>query len=369
MKKKVLLALDWYDYQIHRGVAQVAASLGWSLFCNHENSGEPSVFPNWSGDGIIALVDREDTESAIVRCGVPTIDLGLKPHRLDVKRAVVDNNRIAKLAADYFLDLGFHQFILESEGSAVMMKERADAFCYYMKKGGAKPVPLDRLTHHTDRKKFHLQLKSIEKPIAHLAHNDGAAVAFIHEALDAGIKVPYEIAVLGVDDNDLLCEGLEVSISSVQSDLQGLGRCAAMMLNRMFNGEKIDDITRHQPIGINSRMSTNTLYSGHPIVSKAIQFIQNNLQNGINATQLAEKLYVSPQYLQRIFSEHSSFTPASAIRGLRLRLAQRLILKGDLKLRDVAKLSGYRSTEMLCKAFQKYLNMTANEWKKKNNSF
>jgi LacI family transcriptional regulator len=101
-RKHILLLLEWYDYRIHLGVAQVARQHGWQLNCPKEMKVNEGFLKNWHGDGCIALLESVETLDYFWEREIPIIDLGLFNYRRPVPRVVTDNWEIGKLAAEHF---------------------------------------------------------------------------------------------------------------------------------------------------------------------------------------------------------------------------------------------------------------------------
>ena len=112
-RPRILLALDWYDYRIHRGVARVAAQLGWDLVNNHSHGSRPILPESWEGDGVIALIGTQAQTDTLVSFKCPIVDIGLLNHGLKIPRLVVDNDAIGQIRMQYFLECGFASVLVE----------------------------------------------------------------------------------------------------------------------------------------------------------------------------------------------------------------------------------------------------------------
>ena len=141
--KHVLLLLEWYDYRIHRGVAQVARENGWQLNCPKYTDQSESILGNWQGDGCIALLQYTKTLDFFSSHKIPMVDLGLGHHKLPITRVVTDNEAIGRLAAEHFRDHGYKEVIAFNTGEVHMYEERLQAFTAHMEADGGKVTVLD----------------------------------------------------------------------------------------------------------------------------------------------------------------------------------------------------------------------------------
>lgn len=368
-RPKILLALDHYDYRIHRGVANMASRWSWSLYCNHSTVGMPSVPESWKGDGIISLIGSQKTMDRVYACDVPTVDLGLHPKvSQHIYRVVTDNHKIGELAAEHLFYKGLRSFACtDVEADNDMFLERQNAFVQHLEHLSTQhqqKIAIAQLPNTSDRKRLQDLILQLNKPLGILGYSDGQAVFYLDMALDLGLRVPEDVAVLGVDNNDLNCEGIEIPMSSVETDQIGLGEKAAHLLHVLLQGQ-IPPQRRfqHPPHGVHIRKSTEVLTSSHPTVRRALVHIQSKVHLGLSAKELSAAMKMSPQGLQQLFKEHDGRSPGGVIRQTRLKLAQDVLLNSEGHLPEVIEAAGYSSVDSLCRVFRKELGTTPLKWR------
>jgi LacI family transcriptional regulator len=207
--------------------------------------------------------------------------------------------------------------------------------------------------------------KKCPKPLAIFGYVDGHALTILDIVLELGYRIPEDIAILGVDNNDLACEGVDVPISSVESDQEGLGEKSAQLLAQRMSGTPIKpNIIRHPIKGVITRKSSDTLASSHPKIQQALAIILSQFQTGINALELAKRMDMTPQGLQHIFKEHDGRSPGEVLRMVRLQHAKELLLDHDYKLQDISTRCGYASVDAFCRVFRQNLHCTPTHWRK-----
>ena len=364
-RPRVLLALDYYDYRIHRGVARVAAQKGWSLMCTQSSVGVPSVPEGWNGQGVISLMSYQNTIAALTSLNIPIVDIGLYPLAFAVSRIVTDNVAIGTLAAEHLLHKGLRSFlVIEVQNPQRMFGERQASYIETLKKF-PKKISLNFIPEQSDRSQWEEALQKCPKPLGIFGYVDGLALNIMDMALEFGYAVPEDIALLGVDNNDLACEGVDVPLSSVESDQDGLGEKAAHLLARRMEGEAgSTEILRHRPLGVTIRKSTDTLASNQPKVSKALHLIQSEYASGINAMDLARRLKMTPQGLQQLFKEHDGRSPGQILRMVKIERAKEMLVQPEHKLKTVALDCGFGSLEAFCRAFKNSVGITPTQWRR-----
>ncbi len=367
-RKRILLALDYYDYRIHKGVAKVAAKENWSLVSTHSIPRSAPIPKHWQGDGIISLINYSYTYKAISEQNLPTIDLALTPFPYNIPRVVTDNHKIGRLAAEHFLEKGVKSFVLlDTVSGGLMFQHRLEGFINQLK---AHKVSI------LDGRYLGLK-KAIQKSdgvCGIFGYHDGVAIEAMEEIRSLGFKIPKDIAIVGVDNNDLICEGTDISLSSIESDQEGLGIQAAEHLKKLLLGEKITPISElsngvkiyyyHQPKGLITRASTDIYVTRHEKVNRALQFIQSNLENGVSASQTAEYLGMTQQGLQALFRNYYYCSPAIAIRQLRLNQAKLELRTTNENLKSISLKCGYASLDSMCRSFRRDLGVTPTQWRK-----
>jgi LacI family transcriptional regulator len=203
--------------------------------------------------------------------------------------------------------------------------------------------------------------------VGFFAFQDTAAAEMISICLKNNLRVPENIAVLGVDNDDLVNKGLSVELSSVDSDQEGLGLTAAKTLQKLLDSNSTatsGSILRHPPKGVVSRLSTDSYAVANPLVANALHWIKNNFYNGIQATDVAEAMGVTQQGLQKAFANCYSKSPGQEIRYQRTHAVAHLLQTTDANLDEIAKNCGYYSVNSLINSFRAEHGTTPGSYRK-----
>lgn len=369
-----MLLLEWYDYRIHRGVAKVAREAGWQLNCPKDPVTNEGFLKDWQGDGCIALLQCRETLEYFRTHEIPLIDLGLGEHQLPIPRVVTDNRAIGKLAAEHFRDHGYREVFALGPGDIPMYRERLDALTEFMEEDGGsvtvlqtsetmQPSVLDELRSIARRRERRLE----ELSLGFFAYQDNMAAEMISLCLRNELRIPENVAVLGVDNDDLINVGLSVGLSSIDSDQEGLGIRAANVLRDMLDPSQCKakaEVIRHSPKEVITRRSTDCYAVRNPLVSDALHWIHNNFHKGIQAVDVAEAMGVTQQGLQKSFASNYLRSPGQEIRYQRVQAVAHLLSCTDARLEEIAINSGFYSMDTLINSFRKAYGITPGKYRK-----
>ncbi len=377
-RKHIMLLLEWYDYRIHRGVAQIAREAGWQLNCPKDPVTNEGFLKDWKGDGCIALFQCRETLEYFRTRRIPLVDLGLGDHNLPIPRVVTDNREIGRLAAEHFRDHGYREVFALGPGNIPMYMERLDALKECMEEDGGTVNVLQ--TAETMQPEVIREMRAIAEQrnqnleklsIGFFAYQDNMAAEMISLCLQNELLVPENIAILGVDNDDLINDGLTVALSSIDSDQEGLGLHAAALLRDMLDHPQRKskaEIIRHPPKEVVVRRSTDCYAVRNPLVSEALHWIQQNFHKGIQATDVADAMGVTQQGLQKAFSANYTRSPGQEIRYQRIQTVAHLLSTTNARLADIAKNCGFYSVDTLINSFRSAFDMTPGKYRKMKRS-
>ncbi len=366
----VLLALEWYDHRIHHGVASVAAQYGWQLVYEPSQGAANPTPRGWHGDGIIALINTRAHWRRIRSTKLPVVDLGLSID-VPVARVVTDNRAIAALAAEHFLSRGFRHFASIAPGQGRMLDERRDAFAALIEAQGFHCHQIDLLGHsrrnawRERQAALRKQLLKLPKPCAVFCAQDTGGAEIIYAADQESLRVPQDLAVIGVDNNELTCEALRIPLSSVDSNQFELGRRAAERLQALMHGRDAEPLATQliPPRGLIERRSSDSYATNNPLIVEAFSYMRQHLASGLSLAQVAQHVACSAQGLDKAFQRELARNPGSILRELRLERAKTLLATTEQGLEQIAQASGLSSASSLCAVFRRALGCTPDAWR------
>jgi len=329
-RRRVLVALGYYDQHLHRGIARYARQAGWVLDTHMTHYGV--LPPHWHGDGIIALLfpERTDLIAYVHRFPGPVVDLN-HDVKLALPRVLLANEEIGRLGAAHLIERGFEHLAFLKVTDAADIREREPGFSKAVRTAGRTLHPLDchRPGCTTGADWFDRlvrSLRALPKPLGIMAQSDNKAIALLNACEAAGLFVPEQVAVLGVDNDELACEFAPVHLSSVDSNREELAYRGAALLDRLMSGGAAPpQPLRIQPKGVVVRASSDILALRHVDVASALRFIWRHFRGPIMVEHVLESGSMSRCGLYRAFERHVGRNIAEEIARKRIELAQDLL--------------------------------------------
>lgn len=372
-RRKVLLALGWYATDLHRGVASYARKAGWAL--NIEMERGAGIPRQWKGDGIICVLGMNSAiDEAVLAWKLPTVSIG--PFGTEnIPQVMPDNETIGKLAAEHFLMRGFRNFAFYERSGGLGEHLRMDAFRRRLKEAGHA---LNLIRHPSGIKRseesegsddllwMEEQLAKLRKPVAVFAEYDDRALEILDACENAGLSVPEEVAVLGVDNDELRCGFASTPLSSVDDDQAKQGYEAARLLDGLMQAETpVEKKVLIQPNGVVTRKSTDILAIEHPNVAKALRLIWEHYTEPLTAEAIAREIPMSSRRLHDAFLQHVGRSMAEELTRRRLEHAQRLLEDPKRrKMEEIAETSGFTSADHMCKIFMRNLKTSPSAYRR-----
>jgi LacI family transcriptional regulator len=284
-----------------------------------------------------------------------------------------DNEAIARLAAEHLLDRGFRQLAFYGYPNTQVNRwseERAKAFQRRAEEAGA-PCSIYTGRQGTARRWADLQrgliawLRSLKKPIGLMACNDVRARHVLEACRSMGMRVPEDLAVIGVDNDEMICDLTDPPLSSVEQGATHMGYQAAALLDRLMGGRKAPALrTVIEPEGIVARRSTDILAIEDPEIAKAVRFIRERACRGIQIADVAREIGVSASTLKNRFKAVMGRTVHAEIQRTRLEIARKLIAETDLPLKQVAARAGFQYIQYMTRLFRRYVSQTPAEYRR-----
>jgi len=372
VQRNILILMEWYDHRIRQGIGHYAREHNWHLTVD-----ERSLIPRgWEGDGVLTVFYRRaDIVAYVRRLTIPVVDMGLYRPDIRLPRVAGDHARIGAMAAEHFAERGFRHTAWFSTAFSPIHALRLQGFAKTCSAHGMH-APLSWVWEQAcgdapdswKRMRFWLErlLRQAPKPLAILTHNDYDASHVEDVCRAAGIAVPEEVAILGVDDNELICLNQPVPLSSIAHNLVRVGYEGAALLDRLIDGEA----PPRQPIlippsGVVLRQSTDLTAISQPAIRAAFRFIKENLSRSFGIEEVAAAAGVSRSTLDRLFVQHLNRSVHDEVRRARLATVKRLLVHTDLVLAEIARQTGFCHAQHLNNVFRRAESLTPRTYRKR----
>ncbi len=373
-----------YGRALLRGIVRYARLHGPWAFHVTPGDFEQAVprMREWGGTGIIARIETPAVARAILKADVPTIALDLTDaerapgHPLSrLSEVASDSPGASRLAAEHLWERGFRQFAFVGTPGRVWSDHRELAFCEHLRaRGHAVAVyrpPRARAGMALERGQPHLArwLSSLPKPSGVMACHDDRGREVLEACRAAGLAVPEEVAVIGVDNDDLLCDLADPPLSSVAFDAEQGGYRAAELLDAMMRG-RVRSPRRLlvEPLHVVARRSTDVIAPEDPEIAAAVRFIHDHAAEGIGVADVVADRLLSRRALEIRFREALGRSPHEEIQRARLERARRLLQETDLSIPRVAEAAGYGRASYLAQVFRQHLGITPARYRRRHRS-
>ena len=346
----------------------------WSIYLSEQGRGDsvPAWLSGWNGDGIIARVENPLIAAAVSRRKLPTVDLSAARLLPNSPCVETDNAAIARLAAAHLLERGFRHMgfcgLKDYKWSMARLEHfkraAADAGreCHVHMVGKRA----DRAAQWSaDQRDLARWVRTLPKPVGIMACFDIRGRQLLDACRTVGIRVPDDVAVVGVDDDALLCELSDPPLTSVAPDTHRTGYVAAGLLERMLSGRRTPaDVHLIAPLGVVTRKSSDALAIDDADVSAALRFIREHACDGIDVADLLRQATVSRRVLESRFMKLLGRSPHQEILRCRVEKVKKLLAETDLPLKAIAKKSGISHTEYLSVTFKRMTGQSPSQYRR-----
>lgn len=379
-------------YASGRGGRNGASSLPWLFnvyrgIYGHSSRYLKRWFRDWNPDGVIGQIYDDRLARVYRQTRKPVVELFESRAESEFPRILPDDVAAGELAAKHFLERAFRHFAFFGAPWMLWSRERETGFRNEIERtfsargesgdGGAgsftfasygvgegvAPVAFGA----PQRKRAAAMgswLASLPKPLAVFAANDLWGSELVQAARERGLHVPEDVAILGVDNEELLCEIAHPPLSSIRIGAEQIGRQAVTLLEQLLRDKSTGtEVPRIAPVEVVTRQSTDVLAVEDPEVAAAIRHIRRHAVEGLSVKQLLEAVPVNRRTLERRFVSVLGHTPLDEIRRVRISRAQ-VLLQTDLPVYDVATRSGFATPEYLATSFRQATGMTPTEYRR-----
>lgn len=321
-----------------------------------------SELVGWNGHGVIARVENRRVADIVRGYEKPVVDVSAARLLPGLPMVETDDTAIAQAAADHLLSRGFKTFGYCGDDRFNWSILRGTAFAAAVTKLGFPcslgPGP------RAGSDSLAAWVRGLDKPVGIMACYDIRGREVLDACRRTGAAVPDEVAVVGVDDDELLCELADPPLTSVIPDARRAGWVAAEVLAAAMSRKSVAPKTwLIPPLGVTTRRSTDTLAVSDPDMALAMRLIRDRACDGLTVSDIVAAVSVSRRVLETRFAREFGRTPHEEILRVRLEQAKKLLLLDPTGLESIARKSGFGSGAYLSAVFKRELNVTPGSYR------
>ncbi|MFT3787518.1 MAG: DNA-binding transcriptional regulator [Tepidisphaeraceae bacterium] len=322
----------------------------------------PKWLSTWKGDGLLVRVDTKEMADLVKKTGAAIVNLrGVNP-QLTLPLVSIDHVDVGRIAGEHLKNKGLKRFAFcgRPPGANPGFDKRCDGFRAAVEKEGGEKIHVFPAKHPSERGGWEEEhnliaewIKQLPKPVGILACNDERGLQVLDACRRAGVTVPDEVAVIGVDNDEPLCDLSIPPMTSVDVNSENIGFEAAALLDRMMSGQKAPSAPiLLAPRGVVTRRSTDIVATEDDDVARALRYIRENACRGLQVVDVLAYLGMSRASLQQRMKQVMDRTIHQEIQRVRMDRAKELLVMSDMTIKQIARESGFASVQYMTRAFR-----------------
>jgi LacI family transcriptional regulator len=369
---------SWYR-RILAGIANYASAVpDWEVQVVRRNRQDFDAVREWQPDGVIAIIGRHEPLKPWLSLGCPVVSVATMLADAPIASVSSDDEAAGRQAAAHLIERGLRHFGFVGQEGHAAAELRAKGFSEAVAEARGSyqslfhPTPLAE-TPAQDALRFETELlewlDALPKPVGVMGWQDRDSIYIVQSCRRLGLRVPDQVAVVGVDDDEIWCNLCIPPLSSVRLPSRRIGYQGAALLDRLMSEPELQmdpPTVRLPPEGVHVRKSSDTVAVDDPLIIEAVAFVRSNLHRRVNVADMVSTLAVSRRALETRFKNILGRSPQQEIHRQQMDAAENLLRMTDLPLKAVAMRSGYRDANHLIRVFAKTKGISPNTFRKQN---
>ena len=378
---KIILLIDFseeYSKSLLKGITNYAREHGPWVFCrmplfHRETMGIDGILDwarEWEADGIIGQLYNDSRVEKIIRAGIPVIAQDFKERFTDIPNITGAYRETGAMAADYFLKKGFTHFAFYGFKNIVWSRERAEGFEERVARAGHAVTYFEHEKARTSELWYYKPsslsdwLLSLPKPIAIMTCDDRLGQHITEACRHSRIRIPEEVAVLGVDNDEMVCELSDPPLSSIALDTEKGGYEAARLLDHLIchDTTRLYDIVV-EPTQVITRQSTDIYATHDEFIASSLKYIHQHIDKNLQVDDVVRQVPLSRRSLEMRFQQVIGYPIYKYIQNLRIEKFSKKLLETDQAVFEIAMDLGLTDTKNIARQFRQIKGCTPLEYR------
>lgn len=357
----------------HQGVCRMARQYNWHLTSSLVFE-QPKLLEDWRGDGIITSLGSDPILAEFIqKQKIPVVDLVNTRPDILLPRFSVDDSAVAKLAFDHFKTNGYRHFAFWGHPGYNAEKIRRRAYTQLIE-SSSYPASFIVLNDHPNSRSLGYEslmnylgkkLTRLPKPCAIFCFNDTGAAEISEACQLVGLRIPHDIAILGVNNNELASDSSPIPLSSIEPALRQRAEAAAEALQKMMSGEQIE--AREYllaPSGLICRASSDYVAYKHQGLTLALEYIRQHFKKPVNVENVVRHSKMGRRGLEKVFNKYLGRSILCELQRLRMEEAKSLLSNTLENIEDILSACGFVNTQAFYRCFKKSTGKTPATYRK-----
>ncbi|MDO5552623.1 MAG: DNA-binding transcriptional regulator [Planctomycetia bacterium] len=376
-KRRIFVNVETVSHfgrDIIEGIIRFALENNWELGFESRTLAEPLPhwFRYWNGDGIISRSGSRKMLADLRAKNCPVVELtGTGPE--NEPEVAADRGRIAEMIFSHFFERGFREFAVYSYSDTWWSTLEKKCYVELLREHGFRCHTFRVPVRHAaiipkwsegDRVRLQNWLAGLPKPIAMYVVTDAQAVPLLQICRNLGIRVPDDLAVVSVENDEWLCNVTDPPLSSVDQNGKKIGWLAAELLRDRMNGHRLaHEQINVAPLYIQTRQSSDCVAIDNPELVDVIRYIREMACAGLTVREVVRYSNMSHATLGRLFHKWLGRTIEQEIRHVQIERAKLLLRETQCSIAAVASSVGFQSPEYFCFAFRQAVGLPPHEFR------
>lgn len=348
----------------------VLAHPGWSLYLAEHSRDETdfSWLEGWRGDGVLARIENTEAAEFICGLGLPAVDLSAWRFVPEIPGVETDDKTIARWAVEHFAERGLRNFAYCGDGRFAWSVNRAAFFAEHVHARGSRAHTFgikQSGIRVRDRDRLAEWLRALPKPIGVFACYDIAGQEVLEACKMVHLPVPDAVAVIGVDNDEIIGSLTAPPLSSIQPDTIRTGYIAAQLLDQMMSGKRVEPkMHLIKPLRIVARQSSDIFSVDDPFVAEALRFIRDHSDQNLDVPAVLRHVGLSRRALDLRFDHIVGRTVHGEIVRVRMARVAELLSVTNWTLPQIAERLNFSHSEYMSVAFKRFTGKSPGEYRR-----
>lgn len=318
-------------------------------------------------DGVIGAFSSPVRAAEAIEAGTVVVNTANVPANIPFPKVISDDQAVGRAGAEHLLARAFQQFGFFSHSPSRYAQDRLAGFRQTIEHAAGHVCHVlsddaPELTH-IDLRALQAWLNELPKPIGIMAANDYLGRFVLEGAVGLGLRVPEEVAVLGVDNEEWYTATVSTPLSSVEINTQQIGYRAAQVLDDLLSGKPAPPLQRVPPVRVIERRSTDVMWNQDPVVVAAVRFIEDRYGDPVTIDHLLEKVGVSRRNLENRMKRATGRTPYAALCRERVKRAKTMLTETRLTISQIARACGFDDQGNFGVMFKRETKLTPSQYR------